>query len=151
MLPASPVTVLDGNRFLVADASGDVNGGTEGLYADDVRMLRLWRLRLGGQRTALLGGGEDPAHYAWSTYGQILDPTRSGAPTLNTRRHQVVTRGGMRETLEVTNHGAETEHLVVRYEFDADFTDLFEVRRREFGRPGQHFVGGLPPSATIRE
>jgi glycogen debranching enzyme len=151
MLPAPPVTVLDGNRFLVADASGDVNGGTEGLYADDVRMLRLWRLRLGGQRTALLGGGEDPAHYAWSTYGQILDPTRAGAPTLNTRRHQVVTRGGMRETLEVTNHGAETEHLVVRYEFDADFTDLFEVRRREFGRPGLHFVGGLPPSATIRE
>ena len=151
MLPAPPVTVLDGNRFLVADASGDVSTGSEGLYADDVRMLRLWRLRLDGQRPALLGGGEDGGHYAWSTYGQILDPSRSGAPTMSTRRRQVVTRGGLRETLEVTNHGAETEHVVVRYEFEADFADLFEVKRREFGRPDLHFAGTLPPSATTRE
>ncbi len=151
MLPAPPVTVLDGNRFLVADASGDVSTGSEGLYADDVRMLRLWRLRLDGQQPALLGGGEDGGHYAWSTYGQILDPSRSGAPTMSTRRRQVVTRGGLRETLEVTNHGAETEHVVVRYEFEADFADLFEVKRREFGRPDLHFAGTLPPSATTRE
>ena len=151
MVPAPPVMVLDGNRFLVADASGDVSTGSEGLYADDVRMLRLWRLRLDGQQPALLGGGEDGGHYAWSTYGQILDPSRSGAPTMSTRRRQVVTRGGLRETLEVTNHGAETEHVVVRYEFEADFADLFEVKRREFGRPDLHFAGTLPPSATTRE
>ncbi|MFL6128950.1 MAG: glycogen debranching N-terminal domain-containing protein [Mycobacteriales bacterium] len=151
MLPAPPVTILDGNRFLVADASGDVGSGSEGLYADDVRMLRLWRLRLDGHRTALLGGGEDGGHYAWSTYGQILDPTRSGAPTMSTRRRQVVTASGMRELLEVTNHGAATEHVLVRYEFDADFADLFEVKRREFGRPDLHFAGTLPPSALTRE
>ena len=70
---------------------------------------------------------------------------------MSTRRRQVVTRGGLRETLEVTDHGAETEHVVVRYEFEADFADLFEVKRREFGRPDLQFAGTLPPSATTRE
>jgi glycogen debranching enzyme len=151
MLPARPVTILDGNCFLVADAHGDVDGGSDGLYADDVRMLRRWRLRLDGHTPALLGGGEFGGHYAWSSYGQILDRTRSGAPSMSTCRRQVVTRGGMQETLEVTNHGAETEHVVVRYEFDSDFADLFEVKRREFGQPDLHFVSTLPPSANTRE
>jgi len=63
MLPAPTVTILDGNRFLVADAHGDACGGSDGLYADDVRVLHRWRMRVDGVRPALLGGGEDGGHH----------------------------------------------------------------------------------------
>jgi glycogen debranching enzyme len=151
MIPTPTVTILDGNRFLVADAQGDVDGGSDGLYADDVRMLRCWRMRVDGERPALLGSGEDGGHYAWSVYGQILDPTHTGAPTMSTRRRFTVTRAGMRETLELTNHGSTLAHVVLRYEWEADFADLFEVKRREFGQPDLHLASTLPPAATTRE
>jgi hypothetical protein len=56
VIEPAPVVVLDGNRFYVADAAGDAGSGREGFYADDTRVLRVWRLTIDGQRPAVLGG-----------------------------------------------------------------------------------------------
>jgi glycogen debranching enzyme len=149
--PVKDVVVLDGNRFYVADPHGDASSGSEGLYADDVRVLRRWRMQVNGERPALLGGGEDGAHFCWSVYGQILDRDASAAPRMSTRRQLRVSQAGLRETLSVTNHGHQVERVVVRYEFDADFADLFEVKRRELGKPDLLFARSIPPVSTTRE
>ncbi|WP_214370529.1 glycogen debranching N-terminal domain-containing protein [Pseudonocardia sp. H11422] len=145
------VVVLDGNRFYVADPHGDAGSGGEGLYADDVRVLRRWRMEVNGERPALLGGGEDGAHFCWSVYGQIPRRDAGTAPRMSTRRRLRVSQAGLRETLSVTNHGREVERIVVRYEFDADFADLFEVKRRELGKPDLLFARSMPPASTTRQ
>ena len=51
------LTILDGNRFLVCDDLGDVEGGVDGLYSDDTRHLSRWVMRVNGRRpeAALVG------------------------------------------------------------------------------------------------
>ena len=141
MIEPTPVVVLDGNRFYVADAAGDAGSGLEGFYADDTRMLRLWRLTVDGEPPTVLGGGPDGAHYRWSIYGQ--------AAGLVVRRQLRVSRAGLRETLSVTNSGQAGRQVVIRYAVDADFLDLFEVKRRELGKPVL-FVSGVPATTVVR-
>ena len=43
------LTILDGNRFLVCDDLGDVEGGVDGLYSDDTRHLSRWVMRVNGR------------------------------------------------------------------------------------------------------
>lgn len=49
------------NRVYVADPHGDAGSGSEGLYADEVRVLRRRRMQVNGQRPALLGGAQPTA------------------------------------------------------------------------------------------
>jgi glycogen debranching enzyme len=136
----APVVLLEGNRFYVAGPSGDAGSGSEGLYADDVRVLSRWRVEVDGQRPEVLGGGEDGAHFAWSVYGRI-----GGAGRLGSRRQLRISDAGLRDTLTVTNYGRAVSRVLVRYAFDADFADLLEVKRRELGKPGLLFADGVPP------
>jgi glycogen debranching enzyme len=141
VIEPAPVVVLDGNRFYVADAAGDAGSGREGFYADDTRVLRVWRLTIDGQRPAVLGGGRDGAHYGWSIYGM--------AAGLVVRRELRVSRAGLRETLSITNSGPADRRVVVRYAVDADFLDLFEVKRRELDKPVL-FVSAVPTTTVVR-
>ncbi|MDQ4104681.1 MAG: amylo-alpha-1,6-glucosidase, partial [Actinomycetota bacterium] len=141
------VVILDGNRFYVADPHGDAGSGSEGLYADDVRVLRRWRVQVNGQRPALLGGGEDGGHFCWSVYGHLP----GAASVMGIHRQLWVSQAGLRETLSVSNHGHHAEHVIVRYEFDTDFADLFEVKSRELGKPDLLFAGRMPPSSITRQ
>lgn len=136
-----PVVVLDGNRFYVGDPGGDAGSGSEGFYADDVRVLRRWALTVDGQRPVPLGGGPGGAHHCWSGYGIL--------PGLLVRRQLRVSRAGLRETLSITHSGPAGRRVRVRYAFDADFLDLFEVKERELGKP-LLFASALPPTAVVR-
>lgn len=139
------VVVLEGNRFYVADSYGDVGCGSEGLYADDVRVLRRWRMQVNGQRPALLGSGQDGAHFCCSVYGHVP------AFHLSTRRQLTISQAGLRETLSVTNHDHQVQQIVVRYEFDADFADLLEVKSRELAKPDLLFARRMPPASITHE
>jgi glycogen debranching enzyme len=141
VIEPAPVVVLDGNRFYVADATGDAGSGQEGFYADDTRVLSEWRLTIDGQRPAVLGAGPDGAHYRWSIYGL--------AAGLVVRRQLRVSRAGLRETLSVTNSGPAGRQVVIRYAVGADFLDLFEVKRRELGKPVL-FVPAVPTTTVVR-
>ena len=48
-------TLKDANVFLLADASGDIDGGDAGLFWDDTRMLSRLQLLVAGSRPSLLG------------------------------------------------------------------------------------------------
>lgn len=152
------VTILDGNRFYVADAAGDAGHGREGLYADDVRLLSRWRLTVAGRPTIPLGVGADGGHFAAVVHGYVPEPGRRGAAPVVTRRRLSVSRAGLAETLTVTNHGSGPVDLVLGYEFDADFADLFEVKDEAFtaagtagpARPDIGLARALPPLSVTR-
>jgi glycogen debranching enzyme len=136
-----PVVVLDGNRFYVADPAGDAGSGHEGLYADDTRVLRVWRLTIDGQRPTVFGGGQDGAPYCWSVYGR--------AAGVGVRRQFRVSQAGLRETLSVTNSTTAGRQVVIRYAADADFLDLFEVKQQELHKQVL-FVSAVPDTTVVR-
>jgi glycogen debranching enzyme len=142
------VTVLDGNRFYVADSCGNAAAGSEGLYADDVRVLCLWRLTVDGRPTRVLGAGEEAGPFTAVVYGQVVEPGSLSAAPVTTRRWIGVTRAGMHESLRLTNHGAAAVEVVVRYEFATDFADLYEVKDRELGQPSLLVLSHLPPLSS---
>ena len=39
----------DGDTFIVADAAGDIEGGSDGFFHNDTRLLSRFRLRISGQ------------------------------------------------------------------------------------------------------
>lgn len=143
------VVVFDGDRFLVADPHGDAEARADGLYVADVRVLSRWRLTVDGRVPDLLGGGEDGDPSRWTVYSHLAEG-RHGGPGVSVRRRLRVSRAGLRDTVTLTNHGPAPRRVAVRFEGDADFADLLEVRRRELGGD-LLFAADLPPVQTVRE
>src|SRR6476469_7634763 len=48
-------TLKDANTFLLADALGDIQGSSDGLFTNDTRMLSRFELDVAGRRPSLLG------------------------------------------------------------------------------------------------
>src|SRR5688500_1200172 len=48
-------TLNDSNTFLLADALGDIHGGSDGLFTNDTRMLSRFELDIAGHPPSLLG------------------------------------------------------------------------------------------------
>ena len=129
------LTVLEGNTFFVCDDDGNASRGSEGLYANDVRYVSLWRMTLDDLPPKLLGTGAQ-GYFSAACYGYKATYAGRGAPEIATRRRFFVSDGAFQEELEVANNGSEPVVARVRYEFDCDFLDLFEVKSREF-RPAR--------------
>ena len=52
--PFTTYVLKDGDSFIVADAAGDIEGGSDGFFHNDTRLLSRFRLRLGESQPALL-------------------------------------------------------------------------------------------------
>jgi glycogen debranching enzyme len=149
------VTILDGNRFYVADPAGDAGRGEQGLYADDVRVLSRWRLTLDGRPADPLGGGIDDGDggdgdLVATVYGRVLTPGVPGVAAVTSRRRLAISRAGLREALTLTNYSGVPVSVLVRYEFAADFVDLYEVKARADGEQAVFPSIGLPPPTASR-
>lgn len=123
----SGITVVEGDAFMIADSVGDVRPGTgDGLFHRDTRFLSTFRLDVDGRPPALLTGRSVDAFSA----RVYLQPTADGAdsaPIVIERRRFI--GDGVHEDLVVANHGDDAAELELRIQFDADFADLFEVKR----------------------
>ncbi len=101
-----------------------------------MRHLSRWQLRLNGRVLDVLSA--ETLEYDEAVFF-LVEPTgtiyRNPAVSL-IRRRQVA--DGMREHLELYNHGRQTVDFEVSLLFDADFADLFEVKD-ELTKTGQLF------------
>jgi len=143
------LTILDGNRFLVCDDLGDVEGGVDGLYSDDTRHLSRWVMRVNGRRPKLLSSGLRD-HASAVIYAQHDVGTPSQPSPLATVRELFVSAGALQERLVLENHGPGLVSVIVRYEFDCDFLDLFEVKSQSFGERDLAFAKTITPLRTAR-
>jgi glycogen debranching enzyme len=123
------VSILKGSAFVVSDLLGDVTaaiGNPNGLFYRDMRHLSRWQLRLNGRELDQLAA--ETLEYDEAVF-YLVEPTgtiyRNPAMSL-TRRREVA--DGMREHLELTNHGLKQLDVEITILFDADFADLFEVK-----------------------
>ncbi|MDT5026886.1 MAG: hypothetical protein QOE61_3312 [Micromonosporaceae bacterium] len=128
-MPDRQISILKGSAFVVSDRKGDVTdsvGSPNGLFYRDMRHLSRWQLRLNGRQLEVLSA--ENLEYDEAVF-YLIEPTgtiyRNPALSLM-RRRQVA--DGMRERLELQNHGLHGIEVEISLLFDADFADVFEVK-----------------------
>ena len=135
------LTILEGNQFLVADDLGNVGEGVEGLYSADTRHLSRWRILLDGRLPKLLSPGQglrDGRVYAQHESGRVAALAAGRDP-------RAVRLGGLVAGAAGAREPRDGAPVVVRYEFDADFLDLFEVKSQTFGERDLAFAKTITP------
>lgn len=122
------LTAYDGPCFLLVEPTGDMPPGRElGLYYEDTRFLSLQSLRLDGKEPVFLSAFPDPAsvltHY-------LTSPALSDIPhgTLLIRRSHAISRG-MHVDIDITSYASSPIRFELCLEYDADFADVFEIKR----------------------
>ena len=120
----------------------------DGLYSDDTRHLSRWVMRVNGATKLLSSGLRD--HASAVIYAQHDVGTTSQPSPLATVRELFISAGALQERLVLENHGSGVISVVVRYEFDCDFLDLFEVKSQSFGERDLAFAKTITPLRTGR-
>ncbi len=130
------VTLVEGQTFCLSACSGDMAPGVpQGLFLLDTRILSRWQLRLNGRALESLAVAVTTPFSA--TFVGRGGPAAHGADAeLVVIRHRHVGRG-MRETVQLTNHGLAPALVAVDLDCDADFADLFEVKNGRVRRRGR--------------
>lgn len=120
------VTLVDGGSFVVSRSSGDFGGhDPHGLFLLDTRVLSEWLLLVDGEPIeplSVIPNGPFSATFV----GRRALATHPDAP-LVVLRHRHVGQG-MREDLEIRNHGSDPAQVIVDLRVGADFAGLFEVK-----------------------
>ena len=125
-----------GRMFFVFDRLGDVQTsglGEQGLFYDGMRHLSELSLKLWDARPLLLSSTVATNNFLFTADLANLDVFLDGAMainrgTLHLVRSRFLWRDSCFEDLLFVNHGLDSLQVPVRIGFDADFTDVFEVR-----------------------
>jgi glycogen debranching enzyme len=123
------VSILDGNTFVVSDASGDIEASqTEptGLFSYDTRFLSKWVLTIDGHRLNPLS--TDDLQYFETRFFLVPGTGTVYVDAKLSVIRQRAVAAGFHEQLTILNHDDEPVSLSVRIEAGADFADLFEVK-----------------------
>jgi len=141
------ITILEGSVFCLCDERGDLDGSTQGLFAEDTRFLSLLRLTINGAKPLLLSYGK-VEYFSAAFY--LRNPLAGGLPqdTLSVTRHRFVGEG-MQDHVVVRNQGMEPLELELAIELASDFADILSVKEHDFAlgaperaRPLPEPVGG---------
>jgi glycogen debranching enzyme len=131
-----PRVLKQGDAFAVLDHFGDIQAtgpSAEGLYFNDTRYLAGLLLTIEGVRPLLLSSTvtEDNT----TLQADLANPDliekgrlRLAKDTVHIRRTTILGEDALFETLDVQNFGNVAVHLRLELGFEADFSDMFEVR-----------------------
>ena len=141
-----------GDMYAVFDRFGDVETfgtGELGLFYQDTRFLSRLTLKLGKDRPLLLSSTvrEDNAVLAVdATNPDVWRDSEIVVPrgTIHVFRSKILWDKACHERLRIHNYGRAAVDFVLSIEFDADFTDIFELRGMHRERRGRH----LEPEIT---
>ena len=127
------LTLKDDDLFLITDTLGNISGcsrdetiASMGLFCRDTRFLSRLELQVGGRSPILLTSNADKgfALSALCTNPSIPD---INAETISIQR-EIVLNGGLFEELTIHNYNTKPISFELSLSFDADFSDLFEIR-----------------------
>jgi glycogen debranching enzyme len=140
------LTILEGSTFCICEETGDVTGGTTGLFASDTRFLSRFELELDGVRPLLLSSGRvEYFSAAFFLRNDVSD--HLGQDVISIDRRRFVGAGGMADTLLVRNEGMSPVEFQLGVDLEADFADIFSVKERDFALGNPAAAHELPPSA----
>ncbi|MDI4658936.1 amylo-alpha-1,6-glucosidase [Xanthobacter autotrophicus] len=144
-IETTPRTLKHDDTFAVFDAHGDAVPGlasNHGLFHRDTRHLSHFFLTIDGVRPLLLSSTvrEDNATLTCDLTNPDL-PGRDGGEALlhdliHIRRSRFLYRSACHECVSLHNFDVVPRQVVIAFSFDADFSDLFEVRGAKRSRRG---------------
>jgi glycogen debranching enzyme len=138
------LTILEGSTFCICDERGDIDGETQGLFAEDTRFLSLLRLTVNGAKPLLLSSGV-VEYFSAAFY--LRNPPAGGLPhdTISITRHRFVGEG-MQDHIIVQNQGMEPLSFELGLELATDFADILTVKEHDFGLGDPAHARPLPAS-----
>ena len=141
------LTILEGSTFCICDERGDIDGETQGLFADDTRFLSLLRLTVNGAKPLLLSSGV-VEYFSAAFY--LRNPPVGGLPhdTVSITRHRFVGEG-MQDLIVVENQGMEPLAFDVALELGTDFADILTVKEHDFALGDPVRATPLPAIADV--
>jgi glycogen debranching enzyme len=139
-LVQTPVTILDGNAFVLSDAAGDIEATPAdpgGLFCYDTRFLSVWVLTVNGDRLSALS--VDDTQYYEARFFLLLGEARVYHDATVSVVRQRTMRTGFDEEISILNHAEVPVELNIRIDAECDFADLFEVKDAE-PKKGRRYV-----------
>ena len=135
----------NGDAFAVLDRYGDIQPlalGEQGLYYEGTRFLSLLEVELEGKRPMLLSSQVREGNELLAvdlTNADIVQGDRVAVPrhSLHVFRSKFLQDGSCFERFRLRNHTMEPQRAIVHVRFDADFSDIFEVRGETRARRGE--------------
>jgi glycogen debranching enzyme len=126
--------------FVVADEHGDIQGSGDGLFRNDTRVLSRLKLYVNGSQPALLGASlsQDNILFTANLSNRVQtndNPIPHGV--VHIERSRLLWQDRMYEQVAITNYWGRQLVVPVRFEFSADFRDMFEVRGTTRSRRGR--------------
>ncbi len=138
MAPSHNVRILDGNTFVVSEATGDIEATPiepAGLFSIDTRYLSKWVLTVDGERLTALSY-DDLQYYEARFFLVPGLATHYVDAKLSIIRERTV-GGSFQETVTILNHDEKAVDLEIRMDAGCDFADLFEVKDEILNKKGE--------------
>ncbi|HZG75984.1 MAG TPA: glycogen debranching N-terminal domain-containing protein, partial [Paenibacillus sp.] len=139
--------IKEGALFYVGDERGDLVPETEqghGLYREDTRFLSGLRLLVDGTAPVLLGAHTEKSYVLSRT---LMTETKDRGAT-EIRRETFLYGGAFYERLAVTNYYLEHRQVELSLQVDADFQDMFLVRKYRTGEVG-HLLAPVTDARSV--
>src|ERR671935_636235 len=142
------LTILEGSTFCICDERGDIDGETQGLFADDTRFLSLLRLTINGAKPLLLSSAKVD-YFSAAFY--LRNPLAGGLEqdTLSIARRRFVGEG-MQDTVVVQNQSMEEQSFELALEVGNDFADILSVKDHDFALGDPLHAEPLPSRKPAR-
>jgi glycogen debranching enzyme len=127
----SKVTATSGTVFAISEPNGNIKPGTvDGFYSLDTRFLSTLNLYVDGREPQAVGVDQFE-YYVASFYTTANGPAAKSPAALSVVRDRMIGTG-LHEDVYMINHAAGDQSVRLEFEADADFADVFEVRRGQF-------------------
>lgn len=144
-----------GESFAVFDRYGDiqpVEAFTHGLYHEGTRYLSHLELFLGEERPMFLSSTVKEDNAALTVDLTNLDVSENGRivlrrGTVHILRSRFLWEGVCYEQVRLVHYGLDVIELDLKFRFDADFADIFEVRGTTRAKKGRR----LPSTVTASD
>jgi glycogen debranching enzyme len=128
--------IKEEDLFCLTDLNGDISEHDEnghGLYTKDTRFLSRMELLIDGEKPALLSSQADRSYYA--SFRLMKVSNDEGA--VEVLRERFIQGGSLYEQVSITNYYPQRRTFEVTVVFEADFQDMFLVRKYRTGEVGQ--------------
>jgi glycogen debranching enzyme len=142
------LTILEGSTFCICDERGDIDGGAQGLFADDTRFLSRLRLTVNGVKPLLLSSGR-VEYFSAAFY--LRNPPVGGLPqdSISVTRDRFVGEG-MQDRIVIQNQSMEPLSFELGLDLGTDFADILSVKDHDFSLGDPARAKPLPPEIDGR-
>ncbi len=126
------LTINVGECVLITETDGAIRQPSErGLFYRDTRLISAWNASVNDLPWTLLNSAATAPYAAQIVLVNPVLPTDQGdipERTISLTVSRMLGVGGLRETLEIRNHGAARVRLALAIRIACDFADIFDVK-----------------------